>query len=149
MKYCSECGSENLIQAKFCKNCGAKLKETETEEMSKPEDINEVRQDPLDFKDEEDKKADSTVIVNNNKDSIISKLLYKTDNLTGEFRLSKTKVISIGMFLFMFLFGMYSGTTNESFFVVFIAAILFGLFFAIPTFIIGYVIGLILEKINS
>lgn len=142
MRYCSECGSENPNQAKFCKNCGALLKQSDGEGLSAASDIGEIRQDKMDSND----LKDSSVTASKNKDSIISKLLYKTDNRSGELRLSKTKAISIGMFIFMFSFGMYSGSATESFFVVFIAAILFGLFFAIPTFAIGYAIGWVLEK---
>ena len=146
MRYCSECGSENPNQAKFCRNCGAVLKQSDGEDLSAASDIGEIRQDKMNFNDLKENKIDSAVTASKNKDSIISKLLYKTDKRSGELRLSKTKAISIGMFIFMFSFGMYSGSATESFFVVFIAAILFGLFFAIPTFAIGYAIGWVLEK---
>ncbi len=83
MKYCKECGYENVGEAQFCRNCGSKLNESE---MIHPVD-------------------DAKIIVNDKSDeSIITKLFYKTDEYTGQVRFAKTKSISIGVFV-IFLFN--------------------------------------------
>lgn len=127
MIYCSECGFENPDEAQFCRNCGSKLKAAS----------NEVVQ----------KQSTDTVIVNKNKDSIITKVFYKTDKYTGELRVSKTNSISIAVFILMFLFGIFSGA-DVSVPVVVVAAILFGLLFAVPTFIIGNLLGWAIDRLT-
>lgn len=130
MKYCSECGFENVDEAIFCRNCGAMLKEVNQESFSN--NINE-------------KEFSQKIIVNKNKDSIISKMFYKTDRHSGEFRLAKTKTISIAVFVFMFLFAIFAPSHTQSFEIVFFAAIIFGLMFAVPTFAAGYILGWIMD----
>ena len=127
MIYCSECGFENPDEAQFCRNCGSKLKAAS----------NEVVQ----------KQTTDTVTVNKNKDSIITKVFYKTDKYTGELRVSKTNSISIAVFILMFLFGIFSGA-DVSVPVVVVAAILFGLLFAVPTFIIGNLLGWAIDRLT-
>ena len=63
MKYCSECGCENLDEAQFCRNCGNKLKSVTNEIAEKQEtsDINEFKHQEL----------TSKVIVNKNNDLIM------------------------------------------------------------------------------
>ena len=138
MKYCSECGCENLDEAQFCRNCGEKLKVTANEVAQKQAspDVSEVKQQEVTPK----------VAVNKNKDSIISKLFYKTDKYTGELRIAKAKTISIVVFVVMFLFEVSISLAQYSFIVVFIAAIVFGLIFAGPTYLIGYLLGLAVDK---
>ncbi|MDO5831291.1 MAG: hypothetical protein Q4Q14_00505 [Methanobrevibacter sp.] len=129
MKYCRECGCENLDEAQFCKNCGLEF-------ISLPVS--------------EEKQSDEVkVLVNNNQNSIISKLFYKTDKYTGQLRLAKAKSLSIGMFVVMFLFGISMGSATASSGAVFIAAILFGLLFAIPTYLVGYALGWIVDRSNN
>ena len=129
MKFCRECGCENLDEAQFCKNCGLEFKSLPANENKQN---NEVK-----------------VVVNKNQDSIVSKLFYKTDKYTGELRLAKSKTLSIAVFVIMFLFGIFSGSSTASFAAVFIAAIIFGLMFAIPTFLIGYAIGWAIDRSNN
>ena len=93
------------------------------------------------------KQSTDTVIVNKNKDSIITKDFYKTDKYTGELRVSKTNSISIAVFILMFLFGIFSGV-DVSVPVVVVAAIIFGLLFAVPTFIIGNLLGWAIDRLT-
>lgn len=140
MKYCSECGSENLDEAQFCRNCGSKLNVTTIVTAQKPadSDVSEAKQ----------QEATSNVLVNKNKNSIISKIFYKTDKYTGELRIAKTKTISLAVFVIMFLFEIYIGFAQYSFAVILISAIIFGLIFAVPTFIIGYLLGWAIDKLT-
>ena len=146
MKYCSDCGFENVDEAQFCRNCGARLKESEI--------IHPVDDAKTIVNDKPDESMihpvdNARIIVNDKSDeSIISKLFYKTDKYTGELRFAKTKSISIGVFVIFFLMGLIVGVGTESIFVVFIVAVLFGLIFAIPTFILGFVLGWIIDKIT-
>lgn len=132
MKYCSDCGCENIDEAQFCRNCGSKLNA----------DVAKATQNTPNVK-----KAPQTDDISTNQ--IIRKLFYKTDTVTGEVRFAKAKTISIGVFFLMFLFGISVGSPGTSFAVVFIAAVLFGLVFAIPLYILGYVVGLIIERISQ
>ncbi len=140
MKYCSECGCENLDEAKFCRNCGSKLKSVTNEIAEKQEtsDINEFKHQEL----------TSKVIVNENNDSIVSKLFYKTDRYTGELRIAKAKTISIAVFVLVFLYAIAINLATYSIFITIISAIIVGLVCAVPTYIIGYIIGLVIDKIN-
>lgn len=139
MKYCSECGCENPDEAQFCRNCGNNLKVPTNEVAQKQTtDINEVKRHD----------ATSNVTVNKNKGSIVSKIFYKTDKYTGELRIAKAKSISVGVFVCMFLFGISMGSSTQSFAVVIIAAILFGFIFAVPTYVIGYLLGLAADKLT-
>lgn len=140
MKYCSECGCENLDEAQFCRNCGSKLK-VETNEIAQKQvtsDVKEVKQ----------QEVTPNVTVNKNKNSIVSKLFYKTDKYTGELRIAKAKSISIVVFVVMFFFEIGINLAEYSFAVVFITGIIFGLFFAVPTYIIGYLLGLAIDKLT-
>ena len=130
MRICSECGIENIDDAQFCRNCGVKL--------------NQITSPKADVKPIDETK----VIVSKNKNSIISKLFYKTDKYTNNLRFAKTKTISIVVFLFFFLLGIFFGSTTYSFVFVFFVAIIFGLIFAVPTFIIGSILGWSKDKLN-
>ena len=140
MKYCSECGFVNLDEAKFCRNCGNKLKSATNEAAEKQEtsDVNEFNHQEL----------TSKVIVNKNNDSIVSKLFYKTDRYTGELRIAKAKTVSIAVFVLVFLYAIAINMASYSIFVTFFAAIVVGLVFAVPTYIVGYIIGLLVDRIN-
>ena len=140
MKYCSECGCENPDEAQFCRNCGEKLKAAANEAVQKQAapDVSQVKQ----------KEVTPKVTVNKNKGSIVSKLFYKTDKYTGELRIAKAKTISIVVFVVMFLFEVSISLAQYSFIVVLIAAIVFGLIFAVPTYLIGYLLGLAVDKLT-
>ena len=123
MKYCSECGCENLDEAQFCRNCGGKLKATTNEIAQKQatSDVKEVKR----------KETTPKVVVNKNRNSIVTKLFYKTDKYTGELRIAKAKSISIVVFVVMFFIEIGINLAEYSFAVVFITGIIFGLFFAV------------------
>lgn len=140
MKYCSECGCENLDEAQFCRNCGSKLKAV-TDGISQNQPVSEVREVPK-------PEVTPNVTVNKNKDSIVSKIFYTTDKYTGELRIAKTNIISLVVFVVMFLFEVNLGLGEYSFAAIFISAILFGLIFAVPTFIIGYLLRLAIGKLT-
>ena len=136
MKYCSECGCENPEEAQFCRNCGHNLNEVAQKQVTST--ITEVKQ----------QKVTSNVTVNENKNSIITKLFYKTDKYTGELRIAKAKTVSIVVFVVMFFFEVGISLAQYSFIVVLIAGIVFGLIFAVPTYIIGYLLGLAVDKLT-
>ena len=140
MKYCSECGCENLDEAQFCRNCGNKLKAA-TNEIAQKQASSEVT---------EVKRKETTpkVVVNKNRNSIVTKIFYKTDKYTGELRIAKAKSISIVVFIVMFFFEIGINLAEYSFAVVFITGIIFGLFFTVPTYIIGYLLGLAIDKLT-
>ncbi len=126
MKFCRECGCENLDEAQFCKNCGLEFKSLPVNENKHD---NEVK-----------------VVVNKNQDSIISRLFYKTDKYTGELRFAKSKSISILVFVAMFIFAISVNLGQFPLISVVIVGIIFGLMFAIPTFLIGYALGWVIER---
>lgn len=85
---------------------------------------------------------------------VLNSLFYKKDNETGQFRFSKTKIITTIVFIVFFLFAIYLYSTspeyvNENKFALFIAAIVVGLFFAVPTYILGLLIGKLLYRNQS
>ena len=127
MKICSECGCENGEGAKFCKNCGFKF-------QSLPESDN-------------NQNDDIKVAVNKNPDSIISKLFYKTDKYTGQFRFAKLKSITIMVFVIIFLLSVYINLGEFQLSTVILAAILVGLTFALPIFIIGYILRWVIDRL--
>ncbi|MBE6486674.1 MAG: hypothetical protein E7Z85_07545 [Methanosphaera stadtmanae] len=76
----------------------------------------------------------------------LNALFYKRDNETGQLRLSKTKVITSLVFIIFFLFAvnLYFNSpefVNEDKMSLFVASIIFGLFFAVPAYIIGWLIS--------
>ena len=120
MKICASCGFENIDEAKFCKNCGEKLNPTS-------------------------KDIDNTKIIVSNNNNFIKKIFYKKDKYTGNLRIAKTNTISLIVFIVFFLFE-FSFIPNASFGILLIASIIFGLIFAIPTYIIGWVLGKVIDK---
>lgn len=123
MKFCSKCGCENIDEAQFCRNCG------------------------LEFNGQVIKK--NTEIIKNQDSSLITKLFYKTDKYSGKLRIARSKTISIIVFIALFLFGMIEGAPGLSFIELLIAAVIFGLLGAVPTFIIGYVVGRIVDRLKN
>lgn len=134
MKYCSECGCDNPDEAQFCRNCGHTL-------INLTDSIEPVQKQvkPQEFP--------SKVIVNQNNDSIISKIFFKVDKYTGELRIAKTKTISVAVFVLMFLFC-FAVNWGGPFIPMVLASVVFGLMFAIPTLIIGYILGIISDRIS-
>ena len=130
MKYCPDCGCENIDEAQFCRNCGFKFNAEVAQNVS------------------EVKKA-SPNAVDDDINPIVEKLFYKTDRLTGELRFAKAKTIGIVIFILMFLFGLISGSEGSSFAVVFIVAIIFGLIFAIPLYVLGFIVSIIIDKLSQ
>ncbi len=130
MKYCPDCGCENIDEAQFCRNCGLKF---DAEVQKTSQKISKTNQYP------------PTVVDN----PILSKLFFKKDKYTGELRIAKTKSISIGVFVLMFTFSMVSGVQGASFFVLLLTSIIFALIFTIPTYVIGFIIGIIVDKISN
>ena len=123
MKICSQCGYENADGAKFCKNCGFKV-------PSLPEIDNNQK-----------------VAENKNQDSIISKLFFKTHQYTGQLRFAKLKSICIIVFLVIFLYSVYINLGEFPLSTAILAAILVGLTFAVPIFIIGYALRWIIDRL--
>ena len=130
MKYCPDCGCENIDEAQFCRNCGLKF---DAEVQKTSQKISKTNQYP-------------PAVVDN---PILSKLFFKKDKYTGELRIAKTKSISIGVFVLMFTFSMVSGVQGASFFVLLLTSIIFALIFTIPTYVIGFIIGIIVDKISN
>lgn len=77
-------------------------------------------------------------------------LLYKNDEYTGEYRLSKTKIITCIIFVIFFLFAMYVYVTDGQFaqnnILSLFAAVIVGAIIAVPTYIIGLLISKILYR---
>ena len=132
MKYCPDCGCKNIDEAQFCRNCGLKFTYEVKQTFQNVAKVNNTPQTS-----------------DNRLNSLISKVFYKTDRYTGELRFAKAKSISIIIFVATFLFGMVSGVEGVSFFVVLLTAIIFGLIFAIPTYVLGFIVGIIIERITN
>ncbi|RAP54583.1 MAG: hypothetical protein BZ137_01475 [Methanosphaera sp. rholeuAM130] len=90
---------------------------------------------------------------NNDMDenSIITGLFYKKDKYTNQYRLAKTKTISIALFFFMLLFSLWA--TYDTFGYLeawdFIGAIILALVVTIPVFVIGFIVGKLMEDNNN
>ena len=83
--------------------------------------------------------------------TLIETLFYKTDEKTNQMRISKTKVITDIVFLLFFIFSINTylttpGNENTSMIILFFSSILVGLVFAIPTFIVGWLISKLLNR---
>ena len=84
---------------------------------------------------------------------LINLLIYKEDKVTGIKRVSKTKLISLIVFIAFFIlsFSMYftnPGLKGFNIVVIILASIIFALIFAIPTFVVGFLIGKFIIKDN-
>lgn len=130
MKICNVCLCENIDEAEFCRNCGTKLSANEV----KPQNTR-----PID---------DAKIIVKEENNSIISKLFFKNDKYTGKLRIAKTKTISIVVFILFFLAGLIIGAPGVPFIAVAIIAVFFGLIFAVPTYIICFIIGWVMDRLT-
>lgn len=81
----------------------------------------------------------------------LTDFLYKYDN-NGYKRLSKTKTISLAVFIIFFLFSIYVYLTTPDgtpFAIEFIVAIIVGLIFAVPTYLVGWVLSKVLGSDNK
>lgn len=82
---------------------------------------------------------------------LMKTLFYKTDESTNQLRLSKTKVISSIVFIIFFGLSLVFYLTSPDFkdtniLSLLIASIVFGLIFAVPTFIVGWILGKLLNR---
>lgn len=132
MKYCLDCGCENIDDAQFCRNCGAKLN---GEVAQATQDVEKVKTSP---------PANDI-----SAHPIIQKLFYKTDRITGELRFAKAKTISIGVFVLMFIFALTVASPGDPLLVIFIVAVIFALIFAVPLYVLGYIVSLIIERLSQ
>lgn len=73
------------------------------------------------------------------------KLIYKQNDSDNTIRISKTKVITIIVFIIFFAWS-FPDFLNDGLLSALFTAILVGLIMAIPTFIVGWIIGKILNK---
>lgn len=85
---------------------------------------------------------------------ILNILFYKSDESTNQLRISKTKIISLIVFVSFFILALYiylttPSTAGGNWVINILAAIIFGLMFAVPTFIIGWLIGKFLNRNKS
>jgi uncharacterized membrane protein YvbJ len=122
MKFCPSCGFENIDDAQFCRNCGLKL-------IEKKNNVPE--------------KRDASY------NSIITKLFFKTDKYSGDLRIARTKTVTIIVFVATFLFAVSVGDGTLTLIEEFIVAVISGLIIAVPTYVIGYIVGLIMDRIRN
>ena len=132
MKFCPDCGCENIDEAQFCRNCGLKFDVEVQESSLKKREVNTVSQ---------------TNVLSDNP--IISKLFFKSDKYTGELRFAKAKSFSILIFVLMFAFSMTVGIEGVSFFVLLLSSVIFALIFAVPVYVVGFILGLVADKISE
>lgn len=82
--------------------------------------------------------------------NLLTALIYKNDEKSGIKRISKTKVITLIVFVAFFLFAMTIYITNPevspNIFISIIAAAITGLIFAVPVFIVGWIISKFLNR---
>ena len=84
----------------------------------------------------------------------LEKLIYKQDMENNTMRISKTKVITILVFIIFFIWPLYDFLFNPKYSYTgigssIVAAIFVALIVSVPTFIIGFVIGKIIERRNK
>lgn len=82
--------------------------------------------------------------------NLLTALIYKNDEKSGIKRISKTKTIPLIVFVAFFLFAMTIYITNPevspNIFISIIAATIIGLTFAVPVFIVGWIISKFLNR---
>ena len=82
--------------------------------------------------------------------TLIETLFYKADESTNQMRISKTKVITCIVFIVFFILAMIVYTDqafkDTNIIILLLSAIVFGLIFAVPTFIVGWLIGKLLNR---
>lgn len=134
---CDACGFENPENATYCHQCGINLKSDDLENFKGNV---EVLNEELNVKKKRKSSSDT---------SLVSKLFYKRDRHTGELRIAKAKCISLVVFFAFFFFGMSIGSVALNSVAVFFIAIVFGVLFAVPTYIVGFIIGFVLDRIKD
>ncbi len=76
------------------------------------------------------------------------KLIYKQNDADNTMRISKTKVITIIVFIIFFAWS-FPDFLNNGLLSALFSAILVGLTLAIPTFVVGWIIGKLLNKTDG
>jgi uncharacterized membrane protein YvbJ len=125
---CEDCGCENPDDAKFCKNCGKAFAKPNTPARTADERQNK-------------KKIDNGTLYD-----WILPILYWHDKRTDEYKLSKTKIISILVFIYFFYQNYFTWNSVYQFNTPLHLAILWSLMSTIPIFLIGYVIHYLLNR---
>ena len=136
---CYNCGFENDNNTSFCQQCGVNLKKGDIQTFN--DNIEVLNKE---FKVDNKIQPSSTPKEN----SIQALLLYKRDNRSGKLRLAKTKCISIAVFSAFFFFALAVSLWTENIFIAFCVSIAFGLMFAVPVAIIGFIMGWAIDKIT-
>ena len=139
MKTCQDCGYENIDEAQFCRNCGSKLDQKSETPYSDVVKEPSIQSRPID---------NEKIIVKNQNKSFLSRLFFKTDKYSGDLRISKAKSISIIVFIGFFIFAANITLPNGSIIVVILTALLVALIFAVPIYIIGYMLGWVIDRIT-
>ena len=130
---CYNCGFENKDGVAFCHNCGVNLKTFD-------ENADVLNKE---FKVERKRQPHSALSI----DSIQTKLLYKQDKHTGKLRFAKTKSISLIVFCAFTGLGFIVYPAIMGIVPAIIVSPILGIIFALPVAIVGYVLGLIIDKI--
>lgn len=136
---CDSCGFENEENTSYCHRCGVNLK----------------KDDMQNFKDNAEVLNREFKVVKKRKtypvppeDSLKAKLMYKHDKRTGQLRLSFSKCATIVVFFGFGIFGFIVSIATLAFFPALFIGFMFGLIFAVPVAIIGFIIGKIMDMIN-
>lgn len=215
VKFCPECGKENVDTNKFCEYCGSnlpiieeeknidlssviddprgtikqnidtikdkvdstvteeklarnekKIKKQEKELEEKKEliskhDISErkIENNQEKIKKQEDEIAKNQELIDRQKNNISKnktvndgefhklkyKLFYWDNKELNEYVFSKTKTISILVFVLFFVWAVLTSTAH-GIIPILIVAIMIGLIFAVPTFVIGYIIHYLMNR---
>ena len=82
------------------------------------------------------------------ENSIVTKIFYKRDAYTEELRISKTVTISLIVFILFFILFLWIDYSDYGYFIAedFIIAIIFAAIFAVPCFIIGWIISYFIDS---
>lgn len=83
------------------------------------------------------------------ENSIITRIFYKKDALTGDLRISKTILISLIVFILLFFFFLIFGVYYEYGYILpedIIMSIIIALVFTLPVFVIGWIIGYFIDR---
>lgn len=132
---CYNCGFENEYGDTFCKECGVNLKVDDSKNSKSTADDK--------FKVVKKRQSYPTPSEN----SIKAKLMYKHDKYDGRLRIAKTKCATIVVFSAFFIFSFAISLFTQNIVVALFVALIFGIVFAIPTFIVGHVLGTLIDRI--
>ena len=96
--------------------------------------------------DRQNKNISKNKTVNNGElHKLKYKLFYWNNKETNEYVFSKTKSISVFVFVFFFIFFLLTAKT-QGIIPILIGGIIVGLIFAVPVFIIGYIIHYVMNR---